>query len=101
MTITYQSLTHDSFQRKLKVFGLTLKNKKDIEKYPFIRLASDDIEYVDEVCYWCQQQFGDNWIWSAPSQLNRFYIYFLTTEDAFLCKLAFGEAPKQEICETA
>lgn len=98
---TYKSLTFDSFERKLKVFGFTLKNRKNLEEYPFIRLASDDIEYVDEVCFWCQEKFGDNWIWSSPTQTNRFYIYFLHADDAFMCKLAFGEAPKEELCEAA
>lgn len=98
---TYKSLTYDSFERKLKVFNLTLKNKKDAEKYPSVRLNSDDIEYVDTVCYWCQEMFGDNWIWSNPSQSDRFYIYFKDKEAAFMCKLAFGEAPKEVLCEPA
>lgn len=99
--ITYKHLTHDGFQQKLKIFGLTLKNKKDIEKYPFIRLKSDEIDYVDEICLWCQTNIGDNWIWSSATQTNRFYIYFINDADAFLCKLRFGEAAKEVLCEAA
>lgn len=78
--ITYEYLTYDSFERKLKSFGITIKNRKEIEKYASINLLSDDAEYVTKVCNWCEERFGDNWIWSNTAQ--RLTLYFEDPADA-------------------
>lgn len=38
----------------------------------------------------CNEQFGDNWIWSAPKQSDQIEFYFLHEEDALIFKLTLG-----------
>jgi hypothetical protein len=99
--MNYPQLTFESFQRKLLVFGLTLKTRKDIEKYPMISLSAEYevasapdavFERVNEAYTWLDETLGDNWIWSTSLVTGRPDIYFLNQEDAFLFKLRFTTA---------
>lgn len=40
--------------------------------------------------HYCNEQFGDNWIWSAPIQADYVEFYFLHKEDALIFKLTLG-----------
>lgn len=81
----------ESLRRKLSVFGLagvrwTTDFWKVLKNYPKVRIHEDDagISYS-----WCQDNFGDNWIWSDPTQTNYVEIYLIHSEDALLLKLRF------------
>jgi hypothetical protein len=43
----------------------------------------------DEAQVWCEDNFGDNWVWSSPTQTDYSDFYFKTPEDAFLFRLRF------------
>lgn len=53
---------------------------------PFARIKD---EYQSEAYTWCQDNFGENWIWSSPIQTDYTDIYFLQPEDALLFRLRF------------
>jgi hypothetical protein len=97
--VIYPQLTQESFQRKLLVFGITLKTRKDIEKYPRVSLSGDyDVpsesgeffERVNEAYTWLDENFGDNWIWSTSLTTGRPDIYFKNEDDAIVFKLRFA-----------
>lgn len=97
----YTQLTHESFQRKLSAFGLTLKTRKDIEKYPCVSLSGDyeipaepDSAFarLNEAYAWLDANLGDNWIWSTSLVTGRPDIYFKNTDDALVFKLMFKTA---------
>jgi hypothetical protein len=54
--------------------------------YPKVRMHGS---IALEAYAWCQEQFGDNWVWSSPIQTNYTEIYFIHPEDAFLTRLKF------------
>jgi hypothetical protein len=97
--MTYAQLTLDSFHRKLRVFGITLKNQKDIKKYPHVSFGVPQGQYdtdmhneVSKAYTWLDKNLGDNWIWSTSFDTGIPDIYFINVDDALMFKLRFKTA---------
>lgn len=78
--------TEEDFQRKAKIFDVGYKSPRSIHEYPRVRIPDS---LSNEAYEWCQEQFGDKWIWSSPLQTDYTDLYFIEPEDAFLCRLRF------------
>ena len=39
---------------------------------------------------WCEEHFGDEWIFSSPVQTDYTELYFVGSEDALMFKLTFA-----------
>lgn len=64
------------------------RNNIDLDKnYPRAKIRRDDI---DAALDYCQENFGDGWIWSSPVHTDTSKIWFLHQEDALLFKLRFN-----------
>ena len=51
--------------------------------------ARVSVDQKTRVQHWCQREFGNNWIWSAPIHVDYVDVYFKNPEDAFLFRLSF------------
>ena len=49
-------------------------------------------EEPDTIFAWCDERFGDNWIWSNPIQTDYMDMFFLNQDDALVFKLSFATA---------
>ena len=99
MIVFYPTLTADSFLVKLKNFGLSIRNRSGLKKYPHVYLNSHDTQYIKDVSNWCQENFGDNWIWTNSAQTDHLILYFLHQEDATICALRFENGrPPDTLC---
>lgn len=81
-----QVISFESLKRREKMFNVDYKNLQRMKDFPFARIAD---EYQAEAYKWCQENFGEDWIWSSPILTEYTDIYFLTPEDALLFKLRF------------
>jgi len=88
--IVYERLTFESFQRKMKVFGISYKDKTHLEGYPVVRFEDDKPATLNPVYCWCEDTLGDNWIWSNSPHDDCAEIYFKNSNDAVMCKLLFA-----------
>lgn len=77
----------DSINRRL----VKLSIKSAAGKFNLDHLYRINIrrEHAPTAQKWCQQRFGDEWVWSSPTQTNWTAMYFKTPEDALAFKLAF------------
>jgi len=81
-----------NLDKKMKVFGISVSHfKEEIKKYPKVRISivGSDCKYK-----WCQEELGNNWIWSSQASTNYVDMYFLHKDDAIIFKLKFGEIEK-------
>lgn len=76
-----------SFLRKKKRLGITWENYHQREKN-FFRVRVND-ELRESVRDWCNERFGDEWIWSDPVHTDYMDVFFLREEHALLFKLSF------------
>ncbi len=80
----------NTFNRKLSKLGLVPKNGRvDLVG---LQSARTSRELAAQAQQWCQEKFGDNWIWSSPTQTEYTEFYFANTQDALLFKLTFNTA---------
>lgn len=84
-------ISQESFQRRKAIFAVVynspLSGLKISKNYPFVRIKD---EYQSEAYKWCQENYGENWIWSSHIQTNYTDIYFLDQADALFFKLKFN-----------
>jgi len=80
-------ISEESFRRRRKIFNVDYKSIQRIQDFPSARIPDKD---QSEVYKWCQENFGENWIWSSPIHTDYTDIYFLISEDAFLFRLRFN-----------
>lgn len=87
-------VTIDQLRKKFLSFGVgtfSTANKKKIEdSFPSVYFDIDyisDDEFVDMI-RWCNDKFGDNWIWSQP--FGKFVFFFVHQEDHLLFRLTYG-----------
>jgi len=76
----------ESLHRRQEIFNVDYKSLQRMEDFPFARISD---AYQSEAYKWCQENFGENWIWSSPIQTDYTDIYFLQPEDALLFRLRF------------
>ena len=76
----------ESLHRRQEIFNVDYKSLQRMEDFPFARISDN---YQSEAYKWCQENFGENWIWSSPIQTSYTDIYFLQPEDALLFRLRF------------
>ena len=100
--MSYPQLILDSFNRKMVVFGLTVKTLKNGltgRPHAFMDLRGDvqHSEYAtvttNPAFEWLENNLGDKWIWqmsSSPTVDNGIIIYFMDEEDAFMFRLSFA-----------
>ena len=80
-------ISQESFKRRLKVFGYDVNDpNSSIKNFPKVRI-SDEIQ--SEAYKWCQENFGERWVWSSPIHTWYTDLYFMEPEDALLCRLRF------------
>jgi len=81
-------ISQDGFRRRLKIFGYDARDPNNrITNFPKIRILDED---QSRAYKWCQENFGDEWIWACPINTNYTDIYFLHPEDALLFRLRFN-----------
>jgi hypothetical protein len=76
-----------SFMRKQRFLNVRWDNYEERKKTLF-RVRLSDTKSNEILC-WCEERFGDEWIWSNPVQTSYIDIFFLKEEDALLLKLSF------------
>jgi hypothetical protein len=82
-----EMISEESFGERLKIFRQHAKlSGIHIIDSPKARIP-DEIQA--EAYKYCQDHFGDNWIWSSPIQTDYTDIYFIDPQDALLCRLRF------------
>jgi hypothetical protein len=71
----------------MRSFGLTHTNHTEPLKSCYkVRIH----DYTAPAAYeWCQENHGNEWIWSSPIQTNYTDIYFKAEADALVFKLTF------------
>lgn len=80
------------FDEKIKNFGgvVTLDKLRKFTcidfSFPMARNASNEI---DRRKTWCQENFGNNWIWSWVLHAGVCHFYFIHREDAMLFSLTW------------
>lgn len=78
----------DSLNRKLVKLNIkTEKGKAEVSHLHRVDIVRNQAPVAQE---WCEQRFGDEWIWSSPTQVDWTRIYFKTSEDALAFSLAFA-----------
>jgi hypothetical protein len=88
-------MSFHNFERKLKRFGITHWNEEESRKdFPFIVIERDDFGVAK---VFCDERFGDDWIWATPMQLDRTTIYFMHESDALIFKLSYPHKPLDAI----
>ena len=82
-------LTEESLRRKLRNFNVAPTGSHDsLNDYTCIEIPENDIS---ELIYeWCQDNLGDNWIWSNPPQTDYVKLWFKSEYDAVVFKLKFN-----------
>jgi hypothetical protein len=82
-------ISESSLRNRLKIFGVSKPylGIDDIKQFPSARISDAG---QSEAYKWCQDQFGENWIWSSPIHTWWTDIYFLNKQDAVLFKLRFN-----------
>ena len=76
------------FERKLKNFGIKYWNEEECRKdFSCAKIPSEGDSAAKT---WCDERFGDNWIWATPIQRDYTLIYFKDPNDALLFKLSFN-----------
>lgn len=84
------SFSPDSLNRKLvKLKIKTGKGKADISHLHRVDIVRNQAPAAQE---WCEQRFGDEWIWSSPTQTDWTAVYFATSEDTLAFSLAFASS---------
>ena len=78
-------ISEASFARRLKIFYIR-RGTEDGKQYPSARIDDSD---QSEAYKWCDEHFGENWIWSSLLHTDYTDIYFLNTGDVLLFKLRF------------
>jgi hypothetical protein len=77
--------TIDSFHRKRKLFSCDIL---DLDKnYSSLNINRGDINAAMD---YCEESFGDGWLWSSPVHTETSKIWFLHSEYALLFKLRFN-----------
>jgi hypothetical protein len=79
-------ISRESFLQRLKIFDAEPSHWEMKINFPFARIKDKS---QSEAYKWCQENFGENWIWSSPIQTDYTDIYFLQLEDVLLFKLKF------------
>lgn len=74
----------NSINRKLKNLNLLGLNNKYAGLIPVKLFA----EKFYQAAMYCDENFGDNWIWGNPDKNNLCVFYFLYEEDAIQFKLS-------------
>jgi len=82
-------ISEESFKRKADIFGVGYYSPKSITEYPRVRIPK---EIQNEAYSYCQENFGDNWIWSSPTQTDYTDVYFIESADSLIFKLKFKSA---------
>jgi hypothetical protein len=88
----------DTFRQKCKIFGIPTdgKNYKEVLKnYSMIRIIlnesiRDDTGRRPQILNWCEDNFQNNWIWSATINGEYLDIYFINDADAIISKLKWA-----------
>jgi hypothetical protein len=80
-------ISEESFNRRKIIFGIDEWYWNKRLDYPFVRIAD---EQQEDAYSWCQENFGENWIWASPIQTDYTDVYFLQPEDALLFRLRFN-----------
>ncbi len=86
-SVALPGMSTDELHIKCRIFGVTAGNyKQEVTKYPKVRIIENRVK----AWAWCQKTFGNNWIWSSPTQVDYCDIFFLHSEDALLFKLTWN-----------
>jgi len=80
------TISETSFKRRQEIFNIDYKSLQRMKDFPSARISDD---YQSAAYKWCQDNFGENWIWSSPIQTEYTDIHFLHREDALLFRLRF------------
>jgi len=86
--------TLENLKIKFQSFGLgefTTVNKVKLQnKFPGIRFDINQVsdDEFNNMAKWCNEKFGDNWIWSQL--FDYFDFFFVNEEDCLLFTLTFG-----------
>lgn len=81
------SFSPDSFNRKMAIMGLTVKaGMVDLSHLENVYIRNADKENAQQ---WCQERFGDEWIWSSPIHSSWSRFFFKHEQDALAFKLTF------------
>lgn len=83
------AISEESLQRKLLIFGKPRNETEMVKKFIWVEFKEPDPDNdkLAELYQYCQDNFGDNWIWSARPSSEFVRIYFLHSEDALQFKL--------------
>jgi hypothetical protein len=83
-------ITQESLSRKIKYLGFDqyVGHWWTIRQRLFKVHISDGIK--DMAIDWCEEHFGDEWIFSSPVQTDYTELYFVGSEDALMFKLTFA-----------
>lgn len=78
----------ESINRKIAKLKIkTEEGKTDISHLHRVDIVRDQAADAQE---WCEQRFGDEWIWSSPILVEWTAIYLKTSEDALAFSLTFA-----------
>lgn len=78
------ALLLESLNRKVKALNIDMKTPRRESLKDLVAVEIPD-DTMDQARDWCDQHFGDNWIWSRD---YRDTLYFKNPEDAVLFKLS-------------
>lgn len=82
------SFNPKSFYRKMSKMGIKFASgNADMTEFPSVSIHRDQAAVAQE---WCEQHFGDGWVWSSPTNTKVTKLYFLSDEDKLLFKLSFA-----------
>lgn len=82
-----EAISEESLRRKLVIFGRPKNEVEMVKKYIWVGISDPDNDKLAELYQYCQDNFGDNWIWSARPSSEFVRIYFVHPEDALQFKL--------------
>jgi hypothetical protein len=84
-----KAITEESLRRKLVIFGSPRNEVEMSKKYIYVEFKEPDPDNdkLAELYQYCQDNFSDNWIWSARPSYEFVRIYFVHPEDALQFKL--------------
>jgi hypothetical protein len=80
--------TLESFHCKLAKFQAETDRPFNISGHPKVRIHEHN---APEALSFCEERFGNDWIWSNPTHTDWAEIFFLRTEDALVFGLTFEQ----------
>lgn len=86
-------MTHlATFKEKCKIFNINNSSAKISEIYSKIRInfEDDSFEKRNEILKYAEENFKNNWVWSAPFYAQFIDFWFIDNEDATVFKLKWS-----------